>query len=108
MNLKLETPNPKPYDALLVVSYGGPEGIEDVIPFLETVLAGRPVPRARLEAVAHHYRLFGGISPLNAQNRALIAALKAELAAHNLPLPIYLGNRNWHPFLVDTLRRMAN
>ncbi|RME44874.1 MAG: ferrochelatase [Caldilineae bacterium] len=82
--------------------------MDDVIPFLERVLAGRPVPRARLEEVAGHYRLFGGVSPLNAQNRALIAALKEELAAHNLPLPIYLGNRNGHPLLPDTLRRMAN
>jgi len=82
--------------------------MDDVIPFLERVLAGRPVPRARLEAVADHYRLFGGVSPLNAQNRALIAALEAELAEHGPPLPIYLGNRNWHPFLADALRRMAN
>lgn len=97
----------QPYDALLIVSFGGPEGMDDVIPFLENVLAGRNVPRHRLEAVAHHYELFGGVSPLNAQNRALADVLQAELAQNGLHLPIYLGNRNWHPFLADTLRRMA-
>lgn len=97
----------QPYDALLIVSFGGPEGMDDVIPFLENVLAGRNVPRHRLEAVAHHYELFGGVSPLNAQNRALADVLQTELAQNGLPLPIYLGNRNWHPFLADTLRRMA-
>ena len=97
----------QPYDALLIVSFGGPEGMDDVIPFLENVLAGRNVPRHRLEAVAHHYELFGGVSPLNAQNRALADVLQTELAQNGLPLPIYLGNRNWHPFLADTLRQMA-
>jgi ferrochelatase len=97
----------QPYDALLIVSFGGPEGMDDVIPFLENVLAGRNVPRHRLEAVAHHYELFGGVSPLNAQNRALADVLQTELAQNGLHLPIYLGNRNWHPFLADTLRRMA-
>jgi len=96
------------YDALLVVSFGGPEGMADVIPFLENVLQGRNVPRARLEEVAEHYRLFDGVSPLNAQNRALIAALELELAAHDIKLPIYFGNRNWQPFLTDALRQMAN
>ncbi len=96
-----------PYDALLVVSFGGPEGPDDVIPFLENVLRGRNVPRARLEEVAEHYFHFGGVSPLNAQNRALIGALEQELRAHGLELPIYFGNRNWHPLLPDTLRRMA-
>ncbi|MCC6223283.1 MAG: ferrochelatase [Thermoleophilia bacterium] len=95
------------FDALLVVSFGGPEGPADVIPFLETVTRGRDVPRERLEEVAHHYQRFDGVSPLNAQNRALVRALGPELAAHGIELPVYLGNRNWHPFLADTLREMA-
>ena len=78
------------------------------MPFLENVTRGRNVPRERLEEVAHHYELFGGVSPINAQNRALIAALRAELDAHGIDLPIYFGNRNWHPFLADTLREMAD
>lgn len=96
------------YDALLIVSFGGPEGMDDVIPFLENVLRGRNVPRHRLEAVAEHYRLFGGVSPINVQNRALIAALKTVLETKGPKLPIYWGNRNWHPLLADTLRQMAN
>jgi ferrochelatase len=95
------------YDALLVLSFGGPEGQDDVIPFLDNVLRGRNVPRSRLEAVAAHYRRFGGISPINGQNRALIAALETELAAHGPRLPIYWGNRNWDPLLTDTVRRMV-
>jgi ferrochelatase len=93
-------------DALLLVSFGGPEGPDDVIPFLERVLAGRNVPRSRLEAVAEHYLRFGGVSPINGQNRALEAAIEADLAAHGPALPVYWGNRNWHPLLADTLRRM--
>ena len=96
------------FDALLVVAFGGPEGAEDVIPFLENVTRGRNVPRERLEEVAHHYARFGGVSPINAQNRALIAALGPELDAHGIELPIYLGNRNWHPFLADTLREIRD
>jgi ferrochelatase len=95
------------YDALLIVSFGGPEGIEDVIPFLENVLRGRNVPRERMLQVAHHYELFGGVSPINQQNRNLIAALEKELDQHGPRLPIYWGNRNWHPRLPETLRRMA-
>ena len=95
------------FDAILVVSFGGPEGMDDVIPFLENVTRGRNVPRERLEEVAHHYELFGGVSPINAQNRALIAALGVELDAHGIDLPIYFGNRNWDPFLADALREMA-
>lgn len=95
------------YDAVLVVSYGGPEGPDDVLPFLENATRGRGVPRPRLLAVAEHYHHFGGTSPINAQNRALVAALEAELAAKGPRLPVYLGNRNWHPFLEDTIRRMA-
>jgi len=96
------------FDAILVVSFGGPEGMDDVIPFLENVTRGRNVPRERLEEVAHHYELFGGVSPINAQNRELIAALRVELDAHGIGLPIYFGNRNWDPFLADTLREMAD
>src|SRR5919199_1892172 len=96
------------YDALLIVSFGGPEGRDDVIPFLENVLRGRNVPRERMLSVARHYEMFGGVSPINQQNRDLITALKQEVEAHGPNLPIYWGNRNWHPLLVDTLRQMAN
>lgn len=96
-----------PYDALLIVSFGGPEGMDDVIPFLENVLRGRNVPRERMLQVAHHYELFGGVSPINQQNRDLIAALKNELEQHGPQLPIYWGNRNWHPMLADTMRQMT-
>jgi protoporphyrin/coproporphyrin ferrochelatase len=96
-----------PFDALLVVAFGGPEGMDDVMPFLENVTRGRGVPRERLEAVAEHYALFGGISPINDQSRALVEALRQELDAAALRLPVYLGNRNWHPFLVDAVREMA-
>jgi protoporphyrin/coproporphyrin ferrochelatase len=94
------------FDAVLVLSFGGPEQREDVIPFLENVLRGRNVPRARMLAVAEHYYHFGGKSPINDQNRALIAALRTELDTHGPRLPIYWGNRNWHPLLADTLRQM--
>jgi ferrochelatase len=94
------------YDALLVLSFGGPEGMDDVMPFLENVTRGRNIPRERLEEVADHYVHFGGVSPINAQNRALIAALQRELAEHDIDLPIYFGNRNWHPLLQDTLEVM--
>jgi protoporphyrin/coproporphyrin ferrochelatase len=94
------------YDAVLVLSFGGPEKPDDVMPFLENVLRGRNVPRERMLAVAEHYYHFDGKSPINDQNRALIAALKTELASHGLPLRIYWGNRNWHPLLADTLRQM--
>jgi len=95
------------YDALLLVSFGGPEGMDDVIPFLENVLRGRNVPRERMLQVAQHYELFGGVSPINQQNRNLIAALQKELDQNGPHLPIYWGNRNWHPLLPDTLSRMA-
>ena len=96
------------YDALLVVSFGGPEGMDDVLPFLENVMRGRNVPRERMLQVAQHYELFGGVSPINGQNRKLIAALKAELEAQGPRLPIYWGNRNWQPLLVDTMQEMAD
>ncbi len=94
------------YDALLIISFGGPEGREDVIPFLENVLRGKNVPRQRMLQVAEHYDHFGGKSPINDQNRALIAALEREFQAHGPSLPIYWGNRNWHPMLAGTLRQM--
>lgn len=93
-------------DAILVVAYGGPERMEDVMPFLENALRGRRVPRERMLAVAHHYELFGGVSPINAQCRALLAALQRELKEYGPDLPVYWGNRNWHPLLPDTLGRM--
>jgi len=95
------------YDALLVVSFGGPERMDDVIPFLENVLRGRNVPRERMLKVAQHYEMFGGVSPINQQNRNLIAALQKELDENGPRLPIYWGNRNWHPLLPDTLAQMA-
>lgn len=95
-----------PYDALLVLSFGGPEKPDDVIPFLENVLRGRNVPRERMLEVAEHYYHFGGKSPINDQNRALIEALNSELALHEIALPIYWGNRNWYPLLPDTLGQM--
>ncbi|MBZ5611588.1 MAG: ferrochelatase [Acidobacteriia bacterium] len=99
---------PQNYDAVLVLSFGGPEKPEDVIPFLENVLRGRNVPRERMLEVAEHYYHFGGKSPINDQNRALIAGLERELARHGPRLPVYWGNRNWHPFLADTLRKMQS
>jgi ferrochelatase len=97
----------EPYDALLVVSFGGPEGPDDVMPFLENVTRGRNIPRERLLEVAEHYHHFGGKSPINDQNRALIGALAWEFENHGPRLPIYWGNRNWHPLLADTLRQMT-
>ncbi len=94
---------PVAYDAILLASFGGPEGQDDVIPFLRNVTRGRGIPDERLEEVAHHYRHFGGISPINGQNRALKAALEAELAARGVDLPLYWGNRNWGPYLADAL-----
>jgi ferrochelatase len=94
------------YDAVLVLSFGGPEKPDDVMPFLENVLRGRNVPRERMLAVAEHYHHFDGRSPINDHNRALVAALERELEEHGLHLPVYWGNRNWHPLLADTLRQM--
>lgn len=99
---------PQSYDAVLVLSFGGPEQHDDVIPFLENVTRGRNIPRERLLEVAEHYYHFDGRSPINDQNRALIGALTAELQQHGLALPVYWGNRNWRPYLADTLRQMAS
>jgi len=96
------------YDALLIVSFGGPEKGDDVLPFLENVTRGRGIPRERLLEVAEHYYRFGGKSPINDQCRALIAALQAELDRCGIQLPVYWGNRNWHPLLPDTLSRMRD
>lgn len=96
------------YDAVLVVSFGGPEGMDDVMPFLANVVRGKNVPPERLREVAAHYEHFGGVSPIAAQCRALVAALREELERHGPPLPVYLGNRNWRPLLADTLRAMAD
>jgi protoporphyrin/coproporphyrin ferrochelatase len=94
------------YDAILIVSFGGPESREEVIPFLENVLRGRNVPRERMLTVAEHYYHLGGKSPINQQVRELITALEKELAQHGPKLPVYWGNRNWHPMLADTLNKM--
>lgn len=96
------------YDAVLVVSFGGPEAPEDVIPFLENVTRGRGVPRERLAEVGEHYFRFGGVSPINQQCRDLVAAVGADLASRGLDMPVYWGNRNWTPYLADALRTMAD
>ena len=96
------------YDAILLVSFGGPEGPDDVLPFLENVVRGKRIPRERLVAVGKHYELFDGVSPVNAENRALLAALLNELNTYGHSLPVYWGNRNWHPMLPDTLQQMAD
>src|SRR4029079_14033294 len=97
----------KPYDALLIVSFGGPERKEDVIPFLENVLRGRNVPRERLLEVAEHYYHLDGVSAINSQIRELISAWRKECGTRGLELPIYWGNRNWNPLLGDTFRAMS-
>src|SRR5690606_2696248 len=96
------------YDAVILVSFGGPEGPDDVMPFLRNVVRGRDVPEQRLAAVAEHYRHFGGVSPINEQCRRLLAALRAELDRAGLNLPVFWGNRNWHPFLADELAAMRD
>ena len=97
-----------PYDALLLVSFGGPERPEDVVPFLENVTRGRGIPPERLEEVGEHYFLFGGKSPINDQNRAFIAAVEEDFASSGLDVPVYWGNRNWDPYLADALRQMRD
>jgi protoporphyrin/coproporphyrin ferrochelatase len=96
-----------PYDALLLLSFGGPEGPDDVMPFLRNVTRGRGVPEERLAEVAEHYQAFGGVSPINRQCRELLGALRAELGERGPGLPVYWGNRNWDPLLADTMERMA-
>ena len=99
--------DPVPYDAVLLVSFGGPEGPDDVLPFLENVTRGRGIPRERLEEVGEHYHLFGGRSPINDLNRDFLAAVRADLAEAGLDLPVYWGNRNWDPYLRDAVEQMA-
>ncbi|MCW4457090.1 ferrochelatase [Microbacterium sp. MPKO10] len=94
------------YDAILLASFGGPEGQDDVIPFLKNVTRGKGIPEERLEEVAVHYRHHGGVSPINQQNRDLKAALEAELARRDIDLPVYWGNRNWDPYFTDALRKL--
>ncbi|ROQ37175.1 ferrochelatase [Frondihabitans sp. PhB188] len=96
------------YDAILLAGFGGPEGQDDVIPFLRNVTRGRGIPEERLEEVAHHYRHFGGISPINQHNRELKAALEAELARREIDLPVLWGNRNWEPYMADAVREAAD
>jgi ferrochelatase len=97
-----------PYDSFLLVSFGGPEGPRDVIPFLENVLRGKNVPRERMLEVAQHYNQLGGVSPINQQNRDLLSAIRRELDRSKINLPVYWGNRNWNPLLPDTLRQMRD
>lgn len=99
---------PVEYDAVLIVSFGGPEAPDEVVPFLENVTRGRGIPKERLEQVGAHYHLFGGKSPINDQCRELIAALEPALASSGIDLPIYWGNRNWTPMLTDTVQQMAD
>lgn len=96
------------YDALLLVSFGGPEGPEDVLPFLRNVTRGRGIPEQRLTAVAERYQHFGGVSPINAQNRALLAAIDADFAANSIPLRLYWGSRNWAPYVRDAVDQMRH
>src|SRR3954454_9508781 len=96
------------FDGILLLSFGGPEAPEDVMPFLENVTRGRGIPRARLSAVAEHYLHFGGVSPINGINRALIAQLEAELGDRGLDLPVYFGNRNWDPYVEGTVAAMRD
>ena len=95
------------FDSVLLISFGGPQGMEDIRPFLANVLRGRQVPSARVEEVAHHYELFGGVSPITELTRKQASGLQRRLAAGGTPLPVYVGMRNWHPFIADTLRDMS-
>jgi protoporphyrin/coproporphyrin ferrochelatase len=97
-----------PFDAVLVVAFGGPQGLSDIRPFLENVLRGRRVAPGRLEEVAHHYELFGGVSPITALTLKQADGLRSRLSRVGVPLPVYVGMRNWHPLLRDTLAEMAN
>ena len=97
----------RPFDAVLVIAFGGPAGPSDVMPFLENVVRGRRVPASRLHEVAEHYAIFGGVSPITALTRAQAEGLAARLRAASLAIPVEVGMRNWHPFLADTLARMS-
>lgn len=99
-------PDAAPYDALLLVSFGGPEKPEDVVPFLENVTRGKGIPRERLEEVGQHYFLFGGRSPINDLNRELLAAIREDLRSAGLDIPVYWGNRNWDPYLTEAVEQM--
>lgn len=101
-------PDTTPYDAVLLVSFGGPEKPDDVLPFLENVTRGRNIPRERLEEVGRHYYDFGGRSPINDQNRAFIAAVAEDFRSTGIDLPVYWGNRNWDPYLAETVARMRD
>ncbi len=101
-------PDVSPYDALVLLSFGGPEKPDDVVPFLENVTRGRGIPRERLEEVGKHYFLFGGRSPINDQNRALLSAIREDLDGNGIDLPVYWGNRNWDPYLAETLAQMRD
>jgi len=101
-------PDPSPYDAVLLVSFGGPEAPEHVVPFLENVTRGRGIPRERLEQVGEHYFRFGGRSPINDQNRAFLTAIREDFAGAGLDLPVYWGNRNWDPYLSDAMGQMRD
>src|SRR3954470_14551957 len=94
------------FDAVLIVSFGGPQGPDDIRPFLANVLRGRRVSPERVEEVARHYELFGGVSPITELTRRQADGLRGRLAAAGRPLPVYVGMRNWHPFLADTMRQM--
>ena len=98
---------PDPFDAVLLISFGGPQGLDDIRPFLANVLRGRPVRPGRIEEVARHYELFGGVSPLNALTQQQAVGLRLRLERDGPALPVYVGMRNWHPFLADTLKEMA-
>src|SRR3954468_8230456 len=102
------SPDTSPYDALLLVSFGGPEKPDDVVPFLENVTRGRGIPRERLEGGGGDYFLFGGRSPINDLNRAFLAAVEEDFAGAGLRLPVYWGNRNWDPYLAEALGRMRD
>ena len=104
----MPAPDVSPYDAVLLVSFGGPERAEDVVPFLENVTRGRGIPRERLEEVGEHYFRLGGRSPINDQNRSLVAAIREDLVGAGIDLPVYWGNRNWDPYLRDTVEQMRD
>jgi len=107
MVLTSPTPTTEPFDAVLLISFGGPQGLDDIRPFLANVLRGRHIPPARIEEVAHHYELFSGVSPITDLTLRQAAGLQQRLERDGPCLPVYVGMRNWHPFLADTLREMA-